>query len=104
MITKRALMRLGFNPSSDFVLRNDSNGEDTYIAQWHSDQPQPSVAEIEAAHTEWQAEYDSTEYQRDRAAAFAPLGDQFDMRYHDLQDGTTTWADHVADVKARFPK
>ena len=51
-----------------------------------------------------QAEQAATQYQRDRAAAYASIGDQLDMRYHDLQDGTTTWADHVADVKARYPK
>ena len=51
-----------------------------------------------------QAEYDSKAYARSRAEAYASIGDQLDMRYHDLQDGTTTWADHVAEVKARFPK
>jgi hypothetical protein len=61
-----------------------------------------SLVDTETARL--QAESDSTQYQRDRAAAYAPLGDQFDMRYHDLQDSTTTWADHVAEIKARFPK
>ena len=61
-------------------------------------------AKVDAEVARLQAEQDSTQYQRDRAAAYAPIGDQLDMRYHDLQDGTTTWADHVADVKARFPK
>ena len=51
-----------------------------------------------------QAEQAATQYQRDRAATYASIGDQLDMRYHDLQDGTTTWADHVAEIKARFPK
>ena len=50
------------------------------------------------------AEQDATQYQRDRAAAYASIGDQLDMQYHDLQDSTTTWADHVAEIKARFPK
>jgi hypothetical protein len=39
-----------------------------------------------------------------RRGAYANLGDQLDMQYHDLLDGTTTWRDHVAAVKAAHPK
>ena len=103
MITAQGLVQLGFSPE-DFTLQDASDGKGAYIAQWNSASPQPSAVEIETAHIEWQAEWDTTQYQRDRAAAYASIGDQLDMRYHDLQDGTTTWADHVADVKARYPK
>ena len=51
-----------------------------------------------------QAEYDSKEYARLRATAYAPIGDQLDMQYWDNVNGTTTWKDHVAEIKARFPK
>lgn len=37
-------------------------------------------------------------------SGYASLGDQLDMQYKDLINGTTIWRDHVADVKARFPK
>jgi len=86
----------------DFRLQDDGAG--TYIKEWTSASPQPSEAEIETAHAEWQAEHDSKAYARARAEAYASTGDQLDMRYHDLQDSTTTWADHVAEIKARFPK
>lgn len=102
MITSQGLKKLGFVLEVDFSLHEDGNG--VYIKEWTSASPQPSEAEIEAAHAEWQAEYDSQAYARSRAEAYASIGDQLDMRYHDLQDGTTTWADHVAEVKARFPK
>ena len=59
---------------------------------------------VQAEVARLQAESDANQYQRDRAAAYASIGDQLDMRYHDLQDGTTIWADHVAEIKARFPK
>ena len=39
-----------------------------------------------------------------RRAAYASTGDQLDMQYHDLVDGTTTWKDHIAAVKAAHPK
>ena len=32
------------------------------------------------------------------------IGDQLDMQYHDGEDGTTTWKDHIAAVKAKYPK
>ena len=43
-------------------------------------------------------------YKSDRAAAFASVGDQLDMQYWDKKNGTTTWVDHVAKVKADHPK
>ncbi len=43
-------------------------------------------------------------YKSDRAAAYASIGDQLDMQYWDAVNGTTTWKDHVAKVKADNPK
>ena len=102
MITSKGLERLGFDRYNDYVLQNDGSG--VYIAEWKSAQPQPSVAEIESAHAEWKAEYDSQEYARNRATAYASTGDQLDMQYWDSVNDTTTWKDHVASVKAQFPK
>lgn len=102
MITSKGLERLGFDRYNDYVLQNDGSG--VYIAEWKSAQPQPSVAEIETAHAEWKAEYDSQEYARNRATAYASTGDQLDMQYWDSVNDTTTWKDHIASVKAQFPK
>ena len=35
-----------------------------------------------------------------RQAAYASTGDQLDMQYHDLVNGTTTWKSHVSKVKS----
>ena len=59
---------------------------------------------IDAETARLQSENDSQEYARSRATAYAPIGDQLDMQYWDEVNGTTTWADHVAEIKARFPK
>ena len=67
MISAEGLKKLGFS-SSDFVLQDDGDG--VYIKEWNNDQPQPTEAEIEAAHAEWQAEYDSQEYARNRKAEY----------------------------------
>lgn len=71
MITVEGLMKLGFTPEVDFSLQDDGDG--VYIASWHSASPQPSEAEIEAAHAEWQAEQDATQYQRDRKAEYPSM-------------------------------
>jgi len=46
----------------------------------------------------------AVKYKSDRAAAYASIGDQLDMQYWDAVNGTTTWKDHVAKVKADNPK
>lgn len=35
---------------------------------------------------------------------YKSVEDQLDMQYHDAVDGTTTWIDYVAAVKAAHPK
>jgi hypothetical protein len=64
----------------------------------------PSQADQDRWTAEYEAEFDAQEYARNRATAYAPLGEQLDMQYWDEVNGTTTWADHVAEIKARFPK
>ena len=41
------------------------------------------------------------DYRRD---AYPSIGDQLDMQYHDSVNGTTTWADAIAAVKAKYKK
>ena len=43
-------------------------------------------------------------YAEQRREAYGSIGDQLDMQYHDAVDGTATWKDHVAAVKAAHPK
>jgi len=78
-ITSKGLQRLGFD-RSEFVLEDAGDG--AYIKEWNSESPQPTESEIETAHAEWQAEYDSTEYQRLRAPEYPPIGDQLDALFH----------------------
>jgi len=65
-------------------------------------QTPPSDEEIDAEVIRLQAEYDANQYQRDRQ--YPSIGDQLDMQYHDQIDGTTTWKDAIAKVKADNPK
>ena len=74
------------------------------IVKWWAEKEQPSDEAIQTKLSELQAEYDSKQYQRDRAEQYPSIQDQLDMQYHDLVDGTTTWKDAVAKVKSDNPK
>ena len=43
-------------------------------------------------------------YIKARQEAYASIGDQLDMQYKDLLNDTTTWKDHIAQVKSDNPK
>ena len=103
MITSKGLVQLGFNPDSDFTLQDNSDGAGVFISEWNSASPQPSVAEIEAAHTEWQTAWDAQAYARNRKAEYDQLN-QFEMQFDDDRDSTTTWVDKINEIKGRHPK
>ena len=64
----------------------------------------PSAAAIAAEITRLQADYDSKEYQRKRAAEYPSIANQMDMQYWDSVNGTTTWQTAINAVKAKYPK
>ena len=83
---------------AEWVLRGD-------VLEWlDTEQSQPTEVEINAEIIRLQTEYDAQEYARNRASAFPSIGDQMDMQYHDLLNGTTTWKDAIAKVKSDNPK
>jgi len=76
---------------------------DTII--YNADAPrEPSDEEIDAEVIRLQGEFDALEYARTRATTYPSIGDQLDMQYHDQVNGTTTWKDAIAKVKADNPK
>jgi hypothetical protein len=64
----------------------------------------PSESDIISKADELKAAYESQQYARDRAAAYPSMEEQADMQYWDSVNGTTTWADAIAAVKAQYPK
>jgi hypothetical protein len=52
------------------------------------------------------SKYDQQEngYKSARQEAYGDLGSQLDMQYWDLVNNTTTWKDHIAQVKSDNPK
>ena len=68
-------------------------------------------SKIDAARATLDAEAAAILYQKQRTGEagttdtiYASIGDQLDMQYKDAVNGTTTWKDHVAAVKAKYPK
>jgi len=100
---------LSLRPGAKFVTRNNSEIE------WHdTEQTQPTQEEIDAERARLQAEHDSTQYKRDRAPEYPPIGDQLDallkhLNYRrtqgdelvqELDDVIAEWLS----VKSRHPK
>ena len=88
------------NSNAEFSV----NENDINQITWHNGTTPISKADIEAKMVELQAEYDANQYQRDRATAYPTIQDQLDMQYWDNVNGTTTWEDAIAKVKADNPK
>jgi|TARA_R110000744_G_scaffold139377_1_gene250380 hypothetical protein len=89
---------IAINPNAE-VSVNDENFD---TIQWLNGTTAISKSDIEAKQAELKSAYDTKQYQRDRV--YPSIGDQLDMQYKDLLNGTTTWKDAVAKVKADNPK
>jgi len=90
MISKGQAIK-SLEPNAQFVIRGDE-------IEWLSPEiTQPTEAEISAEQTRLQ-------YTEDRQMAYPSIQDQLDMQYWDAVNGTTTWKDAIAQVKADNPK
>ena len=92
--------KLGLN-SNTYKLNQSNTPHE--IIEWDSDNPntQPTQAELESAWTEYQAEQDSTQYQRDRATEYPAIADQLDDIFHNGIDG---WKATIQLTKDKYPK
>ena len=66
----------------------------------------PTEEQVNAKIAELQADldYQNLDYVKARKLAYEPIEEQLDMQYKDAVNGTTTWKDHIAQVKADNPK
>ena len=85
-------------PNAKYIIRdNDLEWLDEDITRPTDEEINNKIAELETA-------YDNKQYQRDRADAYPSIQEQLDMQYWDSVNGTTTWSDAIAQVKADHPK
>ena len=107
MITTEGLQKLGFESLTDYRLEADNDGV-VFISSWNSASPQPTEAEIEAAHAEWQAEQDATQYQRDRQAEYPSMDELIVALWEGVVEermASVTALEAVRQaVKAKYPK
>jgi len=90
--------KLGLNANT--YKLNQSNPPHS-ITEWTGDDTQPSQAELETAWSEYQTEYDSNQYQRDRATEYPAIADQLDDIFHNGIDG---WKATIQLTKDKYPK
>ena len=87
---------------SDVILQNDGSG--AYIKEWNVEGSKPTLEALEAYDAEGDAIRNAEIVSATRAQQYGSYGDQLDMMYWDEVNGTTTWKDHIAKVKADNPK
>jgi hypothetical protein len=62
------------------------------------------IADDDARYIVWVAAREAEQYINNRMENYSSIGDQLDMQYWDEVNGTTNWKDHIATVKAAYPK
>jgi hypothetical protein len=90
---------ISLRPAASWQL-HDPN--DFSTLEWlDKDTTPPTLEQVQIEITRLQAEYDSKEYQRQRARAYPSFADQFDLLYH---GGLDAWKAAIDAVKQEYPK
>ena len=83
-------------------------GEDLDQITWHDGTTPISKSDIQAKITELQTAYDALEYQRQRQPEYPAIGEQLDLLWHAIDDGTLDkTSDFYTSLKAtkdKYPK
>jgi hypothetical protein len=88
------------NPNAEVSV----NAEDINQITWLNGTTPISTNEILAKQQELIAEYNSKQYQRDRAKAYPSIQEQLDLQYWDKINNTDNWEQAINAVKAQYPK
>ena len=91
---------LRINPNAQVSV----NAEDINQITWHNGTTPIPANEILSKQQELITEYNSNQYQRDRAVDYPSLADQLDMQYWDKINGTNKWQQAINAVKQKYPK
>jgi hypothetical protein len=91
---------LAINPNAQVSV----NAEDINQITWLNGTAPISTNEILVKQQELIAEYNSKQYQRDRAKAYPSIQEQLDLQYWDKINNTDNWEQAINAVKAQYPK
>ena len=95
------LIHLGFESGKDFWCGDKSDGNGPYIAEWLSDKPQPSEAEIATAVKAYEDQWNAQEYARKRKAEYPTIEE---CVHAILDGGLAELQDKRQVVKQKYPK
>ena len=85
------------NPNAQFTINADDINQITWL---NGTTPIPK-SDIETKMVEVQADYDSKQYQRNRAKEYPSMADQLDDIYH---NGIDSWKATIKTTKDKYPK
>lgn len=88
------------NPTGEFSVNADDINQITWL---NGTTPIPAN-EILAKQQELIAEYNSNQYQRDRAKEYPSIQEQLDLQYWDKINNTNNWQQAINTVKTKYPK
>tara|TARA_B100001123_G_scaffold447596_1_gene605646 strand:- start:127 stop:468 length:342 start_codon:yes stop_codon:yes gene_type:complete len=88
-------------PGAQWVLRGEAFSGLEWLDQ---EQVQPGEQDVLDEIERLKLLKEDLKYRRDRKAEYLTIEEQLDLLYWDGVNGTTTWADHIAEVKANHPK
>lgn len=105
----RAIHLLNPNVTSgvDYVIKHDNPEQEPYIAEWLSDAPRPTEAEIKTALLELSDVHHEEKYRAKRRAEYPSIEEQLDAAYQARQGNDAR--QHEVDekirrVKEKYPK
>jgi len=91
---------LKINPNAQVSVNADDINQITWL---NGTTPIPAN-QILAKQQELITEYNSKQYQRDRAKDYPSIQEQLDMQYWDKINGTNKWQQAINAVKQKYPK
>ena len=88
-------------PGAQWVLR----GSEWEGLEWlDNDFGKPSKHEVEVEISRLKVLVEQRSYREERAKEYKSVNEQLDMLYWDFTDGTTTWKNHIKEIKDKYPK
>jgi hypothetical protein len=91
---------LEINPTAQVSISAD----DINTLVWHNGTTPIPANEILAKQQELITEYNSKQYQRDRAKEYPSIQEQLDLQYWDKINNTNNWEEAINAVKIKYPK
>jgi hypothetical protein len=91
---------LKINPNAQVSV----NADDINQITWENGTTPIPANEILAKQQELITEYNSNQYQRDRAKEYPSIQEQLDLQYWDKINNTNKWEEAINAVKNKYPK